>query len=759
MRLITLIPMAGVLVTAGSAAQRSGKSPPTLSHLAPSRVHEGPMTGDQLNGLTVCYPSWEIVQKQSLHGTPRGCRKELRMQDKYRKGGLHSDEFSQDWWGTTDKGRFKNSNMTQVCTQHIPVGAQHAMVFPNGCSFPEKGVNTHVNGGPNASIAPYIAGQEYYSFDKSILFMATVIIIIAITKQKRFKCLLLELKKTIDDIQRQERIIDEFNLRHGQWCCLRRKNSHCFLKVFDNCTVLGLLIPKNVLNKALSEGIPINSSAPFPPVVQLERTIITKILFSETFKYWVLHQMFVPEDQHELFTVSIQGTAVFLKLAQKVKPDDIGVMTIGDQPVLIETLCSEKGLRVQENMDKVFADEEEKLTKVFQKKISNTFNNISALFLKQTLTPLHWEVANILCRHSEYYFNALNEPFPFKDSLPTPDTTRLHVIWTELKNKVNKHEILTGPSSSLVRHQNLRNEISKLIKDLDAFMKAITQFNCHEKATKTALSTFIEDAKKRLKRTEATSESIAKTLCNASEHDARILIHFLSGNGIPEKNDDPRTASPSMVSIRRSMISMSADSHCDATIAKEIEAFVNDAITGTLKKSDRVHFDMHMGNFLALTRDAAEAQIYRANKERQRLHLPIEQPYFHHRSDINQKPIRDGVYTMLDDDYKTLIATLNSCNYDTENLQLDESKHHQFIKRLTTFYVNRMTLKNTQGGHHTYIGPYMFPNKDLWQFIGNRPDMIADAYIRLRLLIHYLIPNGETIFQRCGPPTHNKMVL
>ncbi|MBL6722535.1 MAG: hypothetical protein ISQ13_00845 [Candidatus Margulisbacteria bacterium] len=411
-------------------------------------------------------------------------------------------------------------------------------------------------------------------------------------------------------------------------------------------------------------------------------------------------------------------------------------------------------------MDTVFAGEEENLTKEYQKTISNTLEKISALFLKQTLTPLHWKVANTLCRRSKYYYKAFNKPFPLKDSRPTPDTTRWYDIWMKLKIKVVKHEILTDPSFSLVRRQSLRNEIAKLIRDLDTLMNAITQFNCHEKATETALITFIKDAKNLLNSTDATSESIAKTLCNASEHDARILIDFLSGNGIPGENYDPRTASSSMASIQRSMISMSDDSHGGATRAKDIEAFVKHAIAGTFEEYDHVHVDAHLGDLLALTNDDAEAcDIDSANARRLGLHLPTEQTYFHHRKDINQQPIQEGVYKMLNDDCNALIATLEKCNYDTGEFQLDPSNHHQFIQRLTTFYVNRMKLQDTQGGlqdtqgdHHTYNGPYMLPNKDLWRFIGNRPDMIADAYIRLRLLIHYLIPNGETIFQRCGPP-------
>ncbi|MBL6722534.1 MAG: hypothetical protein ISQ13_00840 [Candidatus Margulisbacteria bacterium] len=311
MRLITLIRMAGLLATASSLRMDPPKIPANVKQRGTIVSHKGPRTDGLPNGFgTAHYDSGEIFQGHFLSGTPDGFCK------------LNSNE-----------GKFKNSNMTQVCTQHIPVGAQHAIVFTNGCSFPEIGVNPHVNGGPNASIAPYMTRNKYCSFDKLILLMA-IVFIIAITKQKRIKCLLLELKKTIDDIQRQKRIIDEFNLQNGQGCCLRYENSHCFLEVFKNCKIHGLLIPRNVINKALSEGIPINSSAPFPSVDQLEKIIIHKISSSKSFKYWVLHQIFVPEDQHELFTVSIQGPGVWLKLAQNVDPDDpLGVITLGDQPI------------------------------------------------------------------------------------------------------------------------------------------------------------------------------------------------------------------------------------------------------------------------------------------------------------------------------------------------------------------------------------------------------------------------------------------
>ena len=76
------------------------------------------------------------------------------------------------------------------------------------------------------------------------------------------------------------------------------------------------------------------------------------------------------------------------------------------------------------------------------------------------------------------------------------------------------------------------------------------------------------------------------------------------------------------------------------------------------------------------------------------------------------------------------------------NIQLDESNHHQFIHRLTEFYVHAMRRQHAQGSHETYVGPYIFPNENAWRFIGNRPDMIADAYVRLRLLVHHLIPNS-----------------
>jgi hypothetical protein len=148
---------------------------------------------------------------------------------------------------------------------------------------------------------------------------------------------LLEFKKTIDDIQRQKKIINAFNHRHGQWCSLTYKklpNPHYSLDILRDYNALGLLIPNKVLKEALSQGIPIDSSAPFQSVDQLEKIINHKISSSKSFKYWVLHQIFVPEDQHELFTVSIQGSDVLLNLAQKVDPDDhLGVISIGGQPI------------------------------------------------------------------------------------------------------------------------------------------------------------------------------------------------------------------------------------------------------------------------------------------------------------------------------------------------------------------------------------------------------------------------------------------
>ncbi len=92
---------------------------------------------------------------------------------------------------------------------------------------------------------------------------------------------------------------------------------------------------------------------------------------------------------------------------------------------------------------------------------------------------------------------------------------------------------------------------------------------------------------------------------------------------------------------------------------------------------------------------------------------------------------------MLKDGFNALIDKLNECNYDTSMAQLNDEKKNQLIQGLTTLYVGSMQRSHENGSHETYRGPYIFPNQHAWRFIGNRPDMIADAYIRLRLLLHW----------------------
>ena len=714
-----------------------------------------------------------------LHG-PNGYQKKdnVIFKGPFHNGKLHGQGVVTDPDGTRYSGNFKEGLADMFINVTLPDGSEDRVLLYGG--KPYTGIVTD----NDLEYAVYLEGTKYFAFDESFGLIFAIALMM-IMKKQAIQSLLIRCKTTIDTIQNRQKKINSFNHRHKKWCVLsyihHPKEPHCSLNVLGNWNVLGFSIPNNVLKEALSQGIPINSSAPFPRADQLKRMIIIKISSSESFKRWVLNQVFRDDSHHELFTVSIHENGACLTLASSVSNRNSGdIITIGKHPILKESLCSDKGLSIQPNMDIVFEQEAATQKNVLQQTLNNALKNISTLSLNHTLTPFHWDIATILRNHSKNYHAVLSKSSPFKHLQPTPPSSTLYDQWMTLKAKIDNHDIWNDQPFSLDNLQNFRKEIADILKESDAFMDLIQQVNSHQNTTETALTTFLEHAKALKASGRNKPTFIANGLCKqkmtnidesdqvkttegldiASIDNIRTLTEFLSGNGISGNVDDYTTASSSMASIQRSMISMSADSHGGA-IAKEIEAFVEHAIAGTLEDSDHVHVDTHLGHLLALTNDDAEAcDKDSANARRQGLHLPIEQTYFHHRSHTNRHhhfalnrqrttdetdPIRAGVHTMLNGGLNALIDQLNKCNYGTSNIQLDESNHHQFIRRLTEFYVNRMKLKHTQGSHQTYIGPYIFPNENAWRFIGNRPDMIADAYIRLRVLIHHLMPTNDTV--------------
>ena len=735
----------------------------------------------------IVYPNGDIAiglfnENTELHG-PNGYQKKnnIIFEGPFHNGKLHGQGVVTDPDGTRYSGNFKEGLAHMLMNVTFPDRRQDQVLFFDG--VPHTGIVNNIDLELNERYAFYLKGTKCFTFDESFLFMATIIMI-AIIKRERIKCVLLEFKKKIDDIQKQKKIINAFNHRHKKWCVLsyihHPKEPRCSLDVLGNCSVFGFLIPNNVLKEALSQGISINSSAPFPRVDQLKRMIIIEISSSESFKRWVLNQVFGDDSHHELFTVSIHGNGACLILASSVSNRNAGdIITIGKHPILKESLCSDKGLSIQPNMDIIFEQEAATQKNVLQKKLNKALMDISTLSLNDTLTPFHWDIATILRNHSRNYHAVLRKSSPFKSSQPTPSNRNLYDQWMTIQTKIQNHDIWDDQPFSLDKLQSFRKEITDILEKINAFMYLIQQVNNNQTTTETALNTFLEHAKALALKTSGINKPtfIANGLCKqkmsdidesgqvdttegldiASIDNIRTLTEFLSGNGISGNVDDYTTASSSMASIQRSMISMSADSHGGA-IAKEIEAFVEHAIAGTLEDSDQVHLDMHLGHLLALTKDDAETcDIDSANARRQGLHLPNEQTYFYHCSHTNRHqqfalnrqqktgetdPIRSGVHTMLDDGLNALINQLNKCNYDTSNIQLNEANRRQFIHRLTEFYVDGMKLKHTQGSHQTYIGPYIFPNENAWRFIGNRPDMIADAYIRLNLLIHHYL-NGS----------------
>ena len=105
MRLITLIRMAGLLVTAGSAHQPHPKIPTNVKPRGTVVSCEGPKTDGLLNGFgTVRYDSGEIFQGHFLSGTPDGFCKlnsnegKLKMQGEYKNGTLHGNGFIKTIW-------------------------------------------------------------------------------------------------------------------------------------------------------------------------------------------------------------------------------------------------------------------------------------------------------------------------------------------------------------------------------------------------------------------------------------------------------------------------------------------------------------------------------------------------------------------------------------------------------------------------------------------------------------------------------------
>ena len=98
---------------------------------------------------------------------------------------------------------------------------------------------------------------------------------------------------------------------------------------------------------------------------------------------------------------------------------------------------------------------------------------------------------------------------------------------------------------------------------------------------------------------------------------------------------------------------------------------------------------------------------------------------------------------MLRDGMDTLIDKFQSHGYDIaafeEEKGFSNDVRDRLFKKLTSFYVDQKQISKKAGGSHneTYTGPYIMPRADSWHYMGERSDVIADAYIRCRILVHW----------------------
>ena len=177
------------------------------------------------------------------------------------------------------------------------------------------------------------------------------------------------------------------------------------------------------------------------------------------------------------------------------------------------------------------------------------------------------------------------------------------------------------------------------------------------------------------------------------------------------------------------------------------------------ERQERLDFQQTMGELFEMVRPRAKEEnkahiISNANKMRKQAGLPAQLTYFHHNPHTNRQkhyagerktstrednPKKAGVKTMLSDGWDELMIKFKAARYKMDSFnQLTDDEKKTLLVKLTDFYFNRMIESSSKGSHSTYKGPYIWPSVQNWRFIGNRPDIIADAYIRARYLVHWI---------------------